>query len=135
MIILDDFKHITSTKKDLRNFGLLVGGVFMALGVIILRKWFVPFVAIGVLLVVVGLTQPRLLKWIYLVWMGIATVMGWFMTRIILFLFFVMAVTPLTFVLKITGEKLVDTNINKRAKTYWIPRHESKEYGNLDKQF
>lgn len=132
-MILNELKHISQTNKSLREFGLLVGGVFVILGLFIFE--FVPLTVLGIVLMLVGLVQPQILKYPHTVWMAIALAMGWVMTRVILLIVFVVAIIPIKLILQLKGEPPVDTRINKRAKSYWISRQGSKEYGNLEKQF
>lgn len=129
--------HIKQTsKKELRDFGLLVGSVFIVLGIFFLKKISAQCITAGGILIIAGVLYPQLLKPVYEVWMKIGHGMGWVMTRIILFTVFILVFTPMRFLLQLTGKKLLDTTIKKRAKSYWIPRQSSKEYGTmLEKQF
>lgn len=134
--MINEIKNISSTQKELRDFGLLVGGVFLVLGIFILKNVTSHAAIIGFTLVTVGLIKPKLLKYIYICWMTIALMMGWVVTRIILLVVFLLVMIPLKLVLQWKGERLLDTKINKRAKTYWLRRQASTDYVSiLDKQF
>ena len=76
------------TRKDLRSFGLLVGGVFAVIGFWPLirrgedyRTW---ALALAVLLIAPALVFPVALKPIHKVWMKLGHVLGWINTRILL---------------------------------------------------
>ncbi|MCP4709492.1 MAG: hypothetical protein GY869_12770, partial [Planctomycetes bacterium] len=90
-MLLDEIKNIKSTPKDLRNFGLVVGiAAGIAGGVL---WWFAKpaypwFGGAGLLLIVLGLIAPAPLKPLQKIWMTFAVIMGWIMTRVILFIFF-----------------------------------------------
>ena len=74
--------------KQLRTFGLLVGGIFGFLGVLPIlirgedpRLW---AVGLAVLLVIPALVLPKCLKPIYQAWMALGHALGWINTRVIL---------------------------------------------------
>ena len=59
--IKEEFQKLDQSSTALRKFGLLVGGVFLALGAVLVWRhrgagW--PFVSIGGVLVVVGAVVP-----------------------------------------------------------------------------
>ena len=109
--------------QDERNFGLIVGGVFVALG-----SWWLfrgkfqtiaPWVlALGTFMVAFGLVFPRLLVLPNRLWMSIAEVLSFVMTRLVLGIVFFLLVTPLGLVRRISG----GDSLNRRAarsKSYW----------------
>tara|TARA_Y100001968_G_scaffold289519_1_gene292599 strand:+ start:169 stop:561 length:393 start_codon:yes stop_codon:yes gene_type:complete len=120
------------SKKQLRDFGLLVGfGVPIIIGWIIpaigghvFRSWTlwfcIPFSTIGVF-------KPRLLLYPYKGWMAIGHALGWLNSRIILGLIFFIVLQPIAFIMKFFGyDPLRKKSINK--KTY----RESKENYKID---
>ena len=108
-----------------RNFGLIVGGVFAALaGWWIFRGKFhtvAPWVlGLGAVLFVSGLVLPKLLVIPNRLWMGLAEVLSFVMTRIILALVFFLLVTPLGFFRRLTGGDSLNRRA-ARAESYWKP--------------
>ena len=106
-----------------REFGLVVGGVLLALG-----GWWlyrgktgpVPSgcVVVGALLMLLGMTFPRVLYWPYRGWMALAGVLGWVMTRVVLGLVYFLMVTPIGAVKRLLGWD----PLGRRAApsdTYW----------------
>jgi Saxitoxin biosynthesis operon protein SxtJ len=106
-----------------RGFGLVVGGVFVALA-----SWWLfrgkfqavaPWVlAIGALMVVSGLIFPRLLVLPNRFWMTLAEVLSFRMTRLILAIVFFLLVTPLGLFRRASG----GDSLNRRAErsdSYW----------------
>lgn len=91
-----------------REFGLVVGGILLALGC-----WWLfrgkagllapSFVAVGALLVLLGLLLPRALYWPNRGWMALAGVLGWVMTRVVLGLVYFLLVTPIGTVKRLLG--------------------------------
>lgn len=134
--IYKDIKEIKSTKKQLREFGLLVGSVLIVLSFFVLKKFVMSALIIGTILVIVGLLNPKYLKIIYYIWMTIAVIMGWWVTRVLLFMFFILGIIPIKLILLLSNQQLLDLKINKRKKSYWIYRQSSNKYDSmLEKQF
>ncbi len=138
-MILKELKEIKSSKKDLRNFGLLVGGVLFALGALL--WWYDspahPYLlGIGGVLFVLGILFPKVLTPLQKVWMGIAVVMGFFMTRLILSILYYVVFTVIGLLLRLVGKKVLGGGVDKSATSYWN-RWEEKEFNkeDLEKQF
>lgn len=133
-IILEEIKAIKSTKKELRNFGLVVGGVLVAIGAFLFwkeRPAWPYFLTPGVVLVVLGLIVPSILKPLQKLWMALAVVMGFFMTRVILTILFFCVVTPLAIASKLAGKRFLELKIAKDKTSYWNMR-DSKEIDKKD---
>ena len=73
-----------------------------------------------------GLVTPSLLKPIQKVWMSLAIVIGWFVTRVILTVLFYLVVTPIGLVAKLSGKRFLDINFDRGVDSYWIPRETTK---------
>jgi len=120
-----EFKNIKETKEDLRKFGLTVGIVLAAIGTLLFyfeKSSAIYFTIIGGLLILLGILLPQLLKPINKVWMGLAIVFGFIMTRVILTTLFYLVITPIGFLAKIFGKKFILLKYDKSAKTYWGKR-------------
>ena len=93
--------------KQLRSFGLTVGGVFLFIGLWPLvwrgegvRLWAViPAAA----LIPLGLILPGVLAPLYKGWMAVGHVLGWINTRIILGVLYYGLVVPMGLVMKLLG--------------------------------
>ena len=98
---------LPSEAKELRHFGLIVGGVFCVIGIwpLIrygegLRLWaLVP----GALLIPLGLVAPLALRPLFKVWMKVGQVMGWINTRIILGILYFGLITPMGVMMRLFG--------------------------------
>ena len=124
-MLKEEFKHIKETKKDLRKFGLTVGIVLAAIGTLLFyfeKSSAIYFTIIGGLLILLGILLPQLLKPINKVWMGLAIVLGFIMTRVILTTLFYLVITPIGFLAKIFGKKFMNLKYDRSAKTYWEKR-------------
>ena len=115
-------EQVEITKKTLRQFGLMVGGIFLFIGLWPLvwrqeamRIW---VVVPGALLAAAGLVMPGVLKHVYRGWMWVGHVMGWVNTRIILGILFYGMVTPMGLFMKLTGRDPMRRAFEPDAKTY-----------------
>lgn len=125
MNIREDIKQLKTTDRDLRKFGLLVGGVFAVLGLLFLwrHKTHYPyFLWPGTVLVLCGAILPRALKWVYIAWMSIAFVLGFVMAHVILTLLFLLIITPMGLIARLAGKDFLSLKLDHAAKSYWIPR-------------
>jgi len=94
--------------KVYRHFGLLVGGILLAIGLwpLVVRAQPARPVALvlGGGLVVLAGVAPRALKPAYRIWMALGAALGWINTRIILAAAFYVIFTPLGLVLRACGK-------------------------------
>ena len=79
--------------KQLRSFGLIVGGIFLILGVAPLlrhrQSWHPWLMLIATLLILPAIVWPRLLDQPYRAWTLLGHALGWVNSRVVLgFLFF-----------------------------------------------
>ena len=85
--------------KLIRSFGLIVGGIFVLIGLwpLVVRAEAPRLWAVGIAagLVLPAILFPKGLTPIYRLWMRVADALGWVNTRIILSLVFYGLVTPI----------------------------------------
>jgi hypothetical protein len=138
-MIKEEFKHIKETKRDLRKFGLTVGGVLIVIAAFLFyfeKPSAIYFVSIGGLLFITGIIFPQILKPLNKIWMGLAILLGFFMSRLILTILFYLVLTPISFIAKIVGKKFMILKYDKSAKTYWEKRtHIQKKPLDYERQF
>jgi cytochrome b subunit of formate dehydrogenase len=133
-MIKEEIKTISSSEKDLRNFGLSVGGVLVIIGLVLLyfSKVSYPFfLAVGGILILLGLIIPKILLPFQKIWMAFAIVLGFIMTRIILSILFYLIITPIGLIAKLFKKDFLDRKIQKDKASYWNYR-EIKEYQKID---
>ena len=139
MNIRDDIKQLKTSDRDLRKFGLVVGGVFVALGLLFLFRYETRtpyFVWPGGILMIAGAIIPRALKWIYIAWMSVAFVLGFVMAHLVLAVLFYLILTPLGLVARLAGKDFLSLKLDRAAKSYWIPRaQKSKSASDYERQF
>jgi hypothetical protein len=138
-MLVDEIRNIKSTKKDLRDFGLVVGIVLMALGGVLFwyeRESYPYFISVGMVLVVSGLAIPGVLKPFQKAWMTVAVVIGWFMTRLILSVVFYIVFTSIGIISRLFNKRFMELETELDRESYWNYRPQ-KEYDRIDheKQF
>lgn len=111
-------------RKQLRQFGLLVGGVFALIGFLLLFRGHHKTVqiilwSIGGLLIGFGVVSPTILAPIYVVWMKLAFVLAWMNSRILLSLIFFLFFTPISLISRIFGRDALDRRIEPQVTSYW----------------
>jgi len=132
----EEIKNISSTKKDIKKFSYLVGGILILISLILLWKGAASYqliMGIGAALIVVGIILPILLKPIYIAWMVFAVILGWIMTRVILTIVFYLIVTPTGLIAKIFRKKFLDLSYRTDDETYWNYRGDT--VSDIEKQF
>ena len=118
-------KNVSGTRDEVRKFGLLFGVVFAALAIYLRYAgnghWHWCVGAALVFLALGYLAYP-VLRPFYLGWMKFALLLAWINTRVILGIFFFLVMTPVAFVLRLTGKDLLDEKIDRGTTTYWKKR-------------
>lgn len=124
-MIREELKQLKTEPRDLRKFGLLVGGVFG-----LLAAWcywrgkaaFPYLLAPAIPLILLGAIWPRSLKQVYLAWMTLALVLGLIVSTILLTVFFYVVVTPIGLLARVVGKDFLSLKLQPQAKSYWLAR-------------
>jgi len=139
MSIYADIKQLRTGVRDLRKFGVTVGGVFMLLGLLLLlrhRSSYLSLLGGGALLTAFGVIWPRALKYVYIAWMALAFTLGFVMSNVILTLLFFLLVTPIGLVARLFQKDFLARKWDKRAASYWIQcGKEMKTAKSYERQF
>jgi Saxitoxin biosynthesis operon protein SxtJ len=124
--------------KQLRFFGLLVGGLFGVLGV-----WPVVFrgqgarlwaLILAALLVIPAVLFPASLRQPHRVWMALGEALGWINTRIILGLVYYGLMTPMGVMMRLLGKDPMRRRFEPAVNTYRVPRP-TRPSDHMDRQF
>ena len=113
-----------TTSKELRSFGLLMGGVFLIVAV-----W--PLVIRGESLRVwasliagffgaMGVLFPKGLEPLHRIWMKIGEKLGWINSRIILGILFFGMLTPMAFIMGLLGKRPLQLRYDPKATSYRV---------------
>jgi hypothetical protein len=114
----------SKSTKHLRKFGLTMAvafGLFAALFWWRDRSWWVYVGGVAALFGVFGLLAPRLLGPVERGWMKVAELLGAVMTRVVLTVGFLIAVTPVGLFMRMRGKDLLKLKFEPEADTYWEP--------------
>lgn len=135
--LLQELRNLDSSKKSLRSFGLVLGGVVtLVAGWLIWRsgslEWSMdgrlrPSVLLGIVgigVLAISVVLPQSLRPLYYVWMAIAFILGAVMTRVILTIVFVLLIIPTGLIMKILGRDALNRRIDASKSSYWISRED-----------
>ena len=96
------------SKKELREFGILIGIAFP-----ILIGWILPSFTghefriwtlwVGVTGFILGLISPRLLYYPYNCWLTLGNALGWVNSHIILGLLYIVVLQPISLIMRLIG--------------------------------
>ncbi|MGD9140457.1 MAG: SxtJ family membrane protein [bacterium] len=112
-------------KRRLRNFGFTMAVCFAVLGALLLwrGKEICPyFLALAVVFFVLGAFLPRALGLVFRLWMGLALVLSWVMTRVLLCVIFYVGVSPIAIAGRLFGKEFLNLGKDPGARTYWRPK-------------
>ena len=111
-------------EKMLRQFGWISLAGF---GLFASIAWFkfgsqpvaIAFAALAVLAPVVGIIQPRLLKFLYIGLSLITFPIGFVVSNLVLLLIFLLVFTPLALIFRLIGRDELRLRLDRTAPTYW----------------
>ncbi len=115
----------TPIKKELRNFGLMLGAMFaLVFGLLIPWIWKTamptwPWILAGISWFW-ALLLPGTLDPVYRAWMKIAHGVGWVNTRILLILVFYLVVCPTGALIRLFGKDPLARRFDAHAPTYRV---------------
>jgi len=126
------------TIKQLRSFGLLVGGIFALIGLwpVVVHnenaRWWSLVVA--AVLILPALVYAKSLFWIHKGWMAVGHVLGWINTRIILGVVFYVIVTPIGMFRRWLGRDPMGRQLRPDLDSYRVVR-KPRPASHLTKQY
>jgi len=111
-----------------RSFGLVVGGILAGIGALRIFLgghdgfFSVAALALGALLVILGLLMPRLLtrpnRW----WMGLGALLGAIMTPLVMGLVYITTFVPIGLAMRLAGQDPLGRSRRPDGGSYWIHR-------------
>ncbi|MBD3289769.1 hypothetical protein GF337_13260 [candidate division KSB1 bacterium] len=124
-MLWQEITNIDSSVKELKKFGITVGIVLGVIGstLLIMGKInYLCFLIPAALLLISAFIIPKLLLPFQKIWMTIAVILGWIMTRIILSVLFYLIVTPISIIAKLFGKQFLDVKWVRSQQSYWNRR-------------
>lgn len=126
-MIIEELRAIKSGRSELRKFGITLGVILGLIGMFLLwrgRGGSDVLLVISLAFLALGFIVPLLLKPVYLLWMSLAVLLGWLMTRVILVMLFYLVVTPIGLVARLCGKDFLNRGFDRNAPSYWVARQE-----------
>jgi hypothetical protein len=115
------------SRHQLRSFGLIVAVGFLVIGLwpIIFRHHSPKMgaLAVGIISGTAGLLFPTALRQPYRIWMAAGDVLGWINSKIILSALYFVLLTPVRFLMKLSGYDAMNRKFDRKATTYRVPRN------------
>lgn len=137
--VKNNLKKLEVSIKKLREFGILFAIVFSIIGTIFFLKhnvfvsdWLFGF---GGAFLVCGLFMPLTLKYFFIGWMAFAFTLGYINSNILLSIFFLLILTPVSLLIRLTGKDLLSLKLKRENETYWIPYKETNDKNSYLKGF
>jgi len=137
--IINEIKNIKSDKKELRKFGIVIAFAFFLVSVFLFIKNsnnYLYFLIPGITILFLGLTLSIVLLPFQKIWMGIAIVIGFYTSIVILGILFYLVITPISLLLRLLNKKLLDLDFEKSNGTLWTKRIKTEfNKSKLENQF
>lgn len=139
-MVIEEIKSIKSERNDLRKFGMTMAVVLALLGGFSWwrgKDYYFYFIGLATAFIFFALVIPSLLKPIHKIWMSLAILMGWFMTRLMLSALFYLGITPICLLAKLFRKDFLGIKFDKNSTdSYWIPREKRKfDRNDYERQF
>lgn len=128
-------------RRSLRSFAWVMTAALFLLGTVLyffgeVRERAVWFIGASLLFLLCGMAFPSVLKPIYKVWMLLALVLGWLMSRVLLTLVFFFLFTPISLIFKLISKDPLNRKIDRDKSSYWMPRTDfPKDKSSYEKLF
>jgi hypothetical protein len=138
-MLKDEFKYIDKSDEAVKKTGLTVGVVLILISLLLWwlgKSSFIYFSISGGLLIIFAFIAIPVLRPLHKLWMTLALLMGFVMSRVILTILFYLVLTPIGLIAKIVGKKFMPLGFDKSAATYWEKRENTaKQKIDYERQF
>lgn len=138
-MLKDEIQYIDKSDKAVKKTGLTVGIVLIIISMLLWysgKTSFVYFSIIGGLFVILAIIATPVLRPFHRLWMMLALLMGFVMSRVILTLLFYIVLTPIGLLAKAVGKKFMPLGFDKSVPTYWEKREiTAKQKIDYERQF
>ena len=124
------------SKENNKGFGLLFFIVFLLIGLWPIIKGDSPrilFFPIALVFLILGLMDAKILSPLNRLWIKFGDLLGKIIAPVVMAFIYFIILTPLSFLIRITGKDLLKVKYSNKENTYWIKR--IKDLGPMRKQF
>jgi len=125
-------------KSEWKKFGIALGILLPIVATILLLKKisiYIYFYGAGLFFILAALTVPIIIKPVFILFLYIAFVLGWVMTRVILSLLFYLVITPIGLIAKLFGKKFLDMKFSREKESYWLETGEDEGVKSYEIQY
>ncbi len=111
-------------KKEIRLFFPVVGAVLLviALGLFYFQKSYHIAGSLALIFIILPFISWKLLIPLYFLWLCLAKALGIFNTKLLLFIVFFIAITPIGLIMKLFGKSPIRKH--KGRSTFWLDKAE-----------
>lgn len=95
-----------------------------------IRSW---SAIVAIIFLILALINSKILAPLNRLWFKFGLLLGSIISPIVMGIVFFLVVTPIGFIMKITGKDLLKNKYDKNSKSYWINRE--KNINSMKKQF
>ena len=138
-MLKEELKHIDNSDEAVKKTGISVGVVLILISLLLWylgKASFVYFSITGGLFIILAFIAIPVLRPFHKLWMMLALLMGFVMSRVILTILYYIVLTPIGLLAKIVGKKFMPLGFDKNASTYWEKRENTaKQKIDYDRQF
>ena len=138
-MLKDELKLIDKSDEAVKKTGLTLGVVLILIALLLWylgKSSFTYFSITGGLFVILAIVAIPVLRPFHKLWMMLALLMGFVMSRVILTLLYYLVLTPIGLLAKIVGKKFMPLGFDKNASTFWEKRNlAAKQQIDYDRQF
>ncbi|MGH7813892.1 MAG: SxtJ family membrane protein [Candidatus Binataceae bacterium] len=118
-------KQSQPDERELRNFGLILGSLTIAVFWLVPltlrhREHYWPWIVAGILWLF-ALAAPAQLRGVQRGWMGLGEALGWFNSRVILTLAFMIFVAPIGMLMRMFGRDRMERRFEPNRESYRTP--------------
>ncbi|MDP2362196.1 MAG: hypothetical protein Q8M94_00350 [Ignavibacteria bacterium] len=124
-MLIDEIKYIDKSDEAVKKTGLTVGVVLILISLLLWylgKASFMYFSISGGLLIILSFIAIPALRPFHKLWMMLALLMGFVMSRVILTFLYYLVLTPIGLLAKVVGKKFMPLSFDKSASTYWEKR-------------
>ncbi len=138
-MLKEELKQIDVSNKAVMKTGITVGVVLILVSSLLWyfeKTTFVYFSITGGLLVIFAFIATSVLRLFHRLWMMLALLMGFVMSRVILTLLFYFILTPVGLIAKFVRKKFMPLGFDKNVLSYWEKRENvNKKPLDYERQF
>ena len=124
------------SKENNKGFGFLFFIVFLLIGLWPLIQGDSPrilFFFIALAFLILGIMNAKILTPLNRSWIKFGEILGKVIAPIVMAIVYFVVLTPLSFLIRISGKDLLKVKFSSKINTYWIKR--IKDLGPMNKQF